>query len=154
VVSDDEISERMMYPMINEARASSKRASRASERHRRDLALWLWLADLSRRPMFYADQVGLKHIADRLSYYAKGDQRSSLERRRCSSVSPRRQDFASLAQRKRLDGDEHSLSIPSPLREGWEEVASSGLPVKTPPQPPARGRGPAFVLTSAALKFE
>ena len=30
-------------------------------------------------PMFYADQVGLKHIADRLSYYAKETNDPSLE---------------------------------------------------------------------------
>jgi 3-hydroxyacyl-CoA dehydrogenase len=29
--------------------------------------------------MFYADQVGLKHIADRLSYYAKETNDPSLE---------------------------------------------------------------------------
>src|ERR1700687_105003 len=30
-------------------------------------------------PMFYADQVGLKHIADRLSFYAKGTNDPSLD---------------------------------------------------------------------------
>ena len=51
VVSDDEILERMMYPMINEgARILEEKHRGAAERHRRDLALWLRLADLSRRP--------------------------------------------------------------------------------------------------------
>ena len=51
VVSDDEILERMMYPMINEgARILEEKIAARAERHRRDLALWLWLADLSRRP--------------------------------------------------------------------------------------------------------
>ena len=51
VVSDDEILERMMYPMINEgARILEEKHRGAAERYRRDLALRLWLADLSRRP--------------------------------------------------------------------------------------------------------
>ena len=52
----------------------------ASERHRRDLALRLWLADLPRRPdVLGRPRSGLKHIADRLSYYAKETNDPSLE---------------------------------------------------------------------------
>ena len=51
VVSDDEILERMMYPMINEgAKILDEGIAARAERHRRGLALRLWLADLSRRP--------------------------------------------------------------------------------------------------------
>ena len=90
VVSDDEILERMMYPMINEGARilEEKVAARPSDID----VIWLYgygWPIYRGGPMFYADQVGLKHIADRLSYLRQGDQRSRRwSRRRCSSASP------------------------------------------------------------------
>src|SRR5436853_1657 len=80
VVSDDEILERMMYPMINEgARILEENiAARPSDID----VIWLYgygWPIYRGGPMFYADQVGLKHIADRLSYYAKETNDPSLE---------------------------------------------------------------------------
>ena len=50
-VSDDEILERMVYPMVNEgARILEEKIAARAERHRRGLALRLRLAGLSRRP--------------------------------------------------------------------------------------------------------
>jgi 3-hydroxyacyl-CoA dehydrogenase len=80
VVSDEEILERMMYPMINEgARILDEGiAARASDID----VIWLYgygWPIYRGGPMFYADQVGLKHIADRLSFYAKETNDPSLE---------------------------------------------------------------------------
>jgi 3-hydroxyacyl-CoA dehydrogenase len=80
VVSDDEILERMMYPMINEGARilEEKIAARPSDID----VIWLYgygWPIYRGGPMFYADQVGLKHIADRLSYYAKETNDPSLE---------------------------------------------------------------------------
>jgi 3-hydroxyacyl-CoA dehydrogenase len=80
VVSDDEILERMMYPMINEGARilEEKIAARPSDID----VIWLYgygWPIYRGGPMFYADQVGLKHIADRLSYYAKATNDPSLE---------------------------------------------------------------------------
>jgi 3-hydroxyacyl-CoA dehydrogenase len=79
-VSDEEILERMMYPMINEgARILEERiAARPSDID----VIWLYgygWPIYRGGPMFYADQVGLKHIADRLSFYAKETNDPSLE---------------------------------------------------------------------------
>ncbi|KIZ39417.1 MULTISPECIES: 3-hydroxyacyl-CoA dehydrogenase NAD-binding domain-containing protein [Rhodopseudomonas] len=79
-VSDDEILERMMYPMINEgARILEEHiAVRPSDID----VIWLYgygWPIYRGGPMFYADQVGLKHIAERLSYYAKETNDPSLE---------------------------------------------------------------------------
>ncbi len=70
-IGAEEITERMMYPMINEgARILEERmAMRASDID----IIWIygygwpvWRGG----PMFYADQVGLSHIRDRLAHYA------------------------------------------------------------------------------------
>src|SRR3954453_19792391 len=80
VVSEDEILERMMYPMINEGARILEEgiAARPSDID----VIWLYgygWPIYRGGPMFYADQVGLKHIADRLSYYAKETDDPSLE---------------------------------------------------------------------------
>ena len=80
VVSDEEILERMMYPMINEGARILEEgiAARPSDID----VIWLYgygWPIYRGGPMFYADQVGLKHIADRLSYYAKETDDPRLE---------------------------------------------------------------------------
>jgi len=80
VVSDDEILERMMYPMINEgARILAEGiATRPGDID----VIWLYgygWPIYRGGPMFYADQVGLKHIADRLAHYSKESGDPSLE---------------------------------------------------------------------------
>ncbi|MDB5627754.1 MAG: short chain enoyl-CoA hydratase / 3-hydroxyacyl-CoA dehydrogenase [Tardiphaga sp.] len=79
-ISDDEILERMVYPMINEGARilDEKIASRPSDID----VIWLYgygWPIYRGGPMFYADQVGLKHVADRLSHYAKETNDPSLE---------------------------------------------------------------------------
>ncbi|MGN6285771.1 MAG: 3-hydroxyacyl-CoA dehydrogenase NAD-binding domain-containing protein [Afipia sp.] len=79
-ISDDEILERMVYPMINEGARilEEKIAARPSDID----VVWLYgygWPIYRGGPMFYADQVGLKHIADRLSFYAKQTNDPSLE---------------------------------------------------------------------------
>lgn len=79
-ISDDEIHERMIYPMINEGARILEEgiAARPSDID----VVWLYgygFPIYRGGPMFYADQVGLKHIADRLSYYAKAINDPSLE---------------------------------------------------------------------------
>src|SRR6266478_5745935 len=101
-VSDDEILERMMYPMINEgARILEERiAARPSDID----VIWLYgygWPIYRGGPMFYADQVGLKHIADRLSYYAKETNDPSLEPSPLlKRLAAEGKTFASLAQSK------------------------------------------------------
>ena len=99
-VGDNEILERMMYPMINEgARILEEHvAARPSDID----VIWLygygWPAYRG-GPMFYADQVGLKHIADRLSFYAKETNDSSLEPAPLlKRLAVEGKTFASLAQ--------------------------------------------------------
>src|SRR5215471_16057527 len=80
VVSDDEILERMMYPMINEGAKILDEgiAARPSDID----VVWLYgygWPIYRGGPMFWADGVGLKHIADRLSFYAKETNDPSLE---------------------------------------------------------------------------
>jgi 3-hydroxyacyl-CoA dehydrogenase len=80
VVSDEEILERMMYPMINEgARILEEHvAARPSDID----VIWIYgygWPVYRGGPMFYADQVGLKHIVERLSFYAKETNDASLE---------------------------------------------------------------------------
>ncbi|MDA9412995.1 3-hydroxyacyl-CoA dehydrogenase NAD-binding domain-containing protein [Bradyrhizobium sp. CCBAU 45384] len=80
VVSDDEILERMMYPMINEGAKILEEgiAARPSDID----VVWLYgygWPIYRGGPMYWADSVGLKHIADRLSYYAKETNDPSLE---------------------------------------------------------------------------
>jgi 3-hydroxyacyl-CoA dehydrogenase len=79
-VSDDEIFERQTYAMINEGARilEEKIASRPSDID----VVWLYgygWPVYRGGPMFYADQVGLKHVADRLSFYAKQTNDPSLE---------------------------------------------------------------------------
>ena len=107
IVSDDEILERMMYPMINEgARILEENiAARPSDID----VIWLYgygWPIYRGGPMFWADTVGLKHIADRLSYLRQGDQRSLAGAvRRCSRRSPRkaRRSRRWPRRRRRLD---------------------------------------------------
>ena len=121
VVSDDEILERMMYPMINEGARILEEgvAARPSDID----VIWLYgygWPIYRGGPMFYADQVGLKHIADRLSYYAKETNDPSLEPAPLlKRLAAEGKTFASLAQtRKRLDGDEPLSPRPSGERQG------------------------------------
>jgi 3-hydroxyacyl-CoA dehydrogenase len=79
-VSDEEILERMVYPMVNEGARilEEKIAARPADID----VVWLYgygWPVYRGGPMFYADQVGLKHIADRLAYYAKQTNDPSLE---------------------------------------------------------------------------
>jgi 3-hydroxyacyl-CoA dehydrogenase len=80
VVSDDEILERMMYPMINEGARILEEGIAARPGDIDVVWLYGYGWPIYRGgPMFWADQVGLKHIADRLSYYAKETNDPSLE---------------------------------------------------------------------------
>lgn len=79
-VSDEEILERMMYPMINEgAKILEERiAARPSDID----VVWLYgygWPIYRGGPMFWADSVGLKHISERLAHYAKETNDPSLE---------------------------------------------------------------------------
>src|SRR6202040_1119079 len=100
VGSDDENFERMMYPMINEGARILQEgiAARASDID----VIWLYgygWPIYRGGPMFYADQVGLKHIADRLSYYAKETNDPSLEPAPLlKRLAAEGKTFASLAQ--------------------------------------------------------
>ncbi|TFV34957.1 3-hydroxyacyl-CoA dehydrogenase [Bradyrhizobium frederickii] len=80
VVSDEEILERMMYPMINEGAKILEEgiAARPSDID----VVWLYgygWPIYRGGPMFWADSIGLKHIADRLAFYAKETNDPSLE---------------------------------------------------------------------------
>ncbi|RXH16286.1 3-hydroxyacyl-CoA dehydrogenase NAD-binding domain-containing protein [Bradyrhizobium guangzhouense] len=80
IVSDDEILERMMYPMINEGAKILEEgiAARPSDID----VVWLYgygWPIYRGGPMYWADSVGLKHIADRLAFYAKETNDPSLE---------------------------------------------------------------------------
>ena len=79
-VPAQEILERMVYPMINEGARilEEKIASRPSDID----VIWLYgygWPIYRGGPMFYADLVGLKEIAERLSFYAKQTNDTSLE---------------------------------------------------------------------------
>jgi len=79
-VSDDEILERMTYPMINEGARilAEKIAARPSDID----VVWLYgygWPVYRGGPMYYADTVGLKRIAERLAFYAKQNNDPSLE---------------------------------------------------------------------------
>ena len=70
----------MIYPMINEGARilEEKVAARPSDID----VIWLYgygWPVYRGGPMFYADQVGLKHIAERLSFYARQTNDPSLE---------------------------------------------------------------------------
>ncbi len=79
-IGDDEILERMVYPMINEGARilEEKVASRPSDID----IIWLYgygWPIYRGGPMHYADSVGLGHVADRLAYYARETNDPSLE---------------------------------------------------------------------------
>jgi 3-hydroxyacyl-CoA dehydrogenase len=79
-IDDQEILERMIYPMINEGARilEEKIAARPSDID----VVWLYgygWPIYRGGPMFYADQVGLKKVAERLSFYAKQTNDPSLE---------------------------------------------------------------------------
>ena len=79
-ISDQEILERMVYPMINEGARilEEKIAARPSDID----VVWIYgygWPVYRGGPMFYADLVGLKPIAERLSHYAKQTNDPSLE---------------------------------------------------------------------------
>jgi len=79
-VSDDEILERMTYPMINEGARilSEKIAARPSDID----VVWLYgygWPVYRGGPMYYADTVALKRVAERLSFYARQNNDPSLE---------------------------------------------------------------------------
>ena len=70
----------------------------AARRYRRHLGLWLWLAGLSRRADALCRQVGLQHIADRLSFYAEPDRRQDAGARAAADAAGERgQGFGSLS---------------------------------------------------------
>ncbi|MCK1626280.1 enoyl-CoA hydratase/isomerase family protein [Bradyrhizobium sp. 160] len=80
IVRDDEILERMMYPMINEGAKILEEgiAARPSDVD----VVWLYgygWPIYRGGPMYWADTVGLKHIADRLAVYAKETNDPNLE---------------------------------------------------------------------------
>jgi len=57
-ITDQEIIERCVYIMINEARAPRRRPCQPRFRYRCDLFFRLRFPGVSRRPMWYADTVG------------------------------------------------------------------------------------------------
>jgi 3-hydroxyacyl-CoA dehydrogenase len=79
-VSDEEILERMVYPMVNEGARilEEKIAARPSDID----VVWLYgygWPVYRGGPMYYADSVGLKKVADKLAQYAKETGDPSLE---------------------------------------------------------------------------
>jgi 3-hydroxyacyl-CoA dehydrogenase len=78
-VSDEEMLERLLYPMIDEG-ARILQEGIAARPGDIDI-VWLhgygWPISTG-GPMFYADNVGLKHIAERLNFYADADGDNSL----------------------------------------------------------------------------
>ncbi|CAL74896.1 Enoyl-CoA hydratase/3-hydroxyacyl-CoA dehydrogenase [Bradyrhizobium sp. ORS 278] len=101
-VSDEEILERMMYPMINEGAKilAEGIAARPSDID----VVWLYgygWPIYRGGPMYWADSVGLKQIAERLSYYAKETNDPSLEPAPLlKRLADEGKTFASLAQGK------------------------------------------------------
>ncbi|WP_316196846.1 3-hydroxyacyl-CoA dehydrogenase NAD-binding domain-containing protein [Bradyrhizobium sp. SZCCHNS3053] len=101
-VSDEEILERMMYPMINEGAKilAEGIAARPSDID----VVWLYgygWPIYRGGPMYWADSVGLKHIAERLAYYAKETNDPSLEPAPLlKKLADEGKTFASLAQGK------------------------------------------------------
>ena len=124
VVSDDEILERMMYPMINEGARILEEgiAARPSDID----VIWLYgygWPIYRGGPMFYADQVGLKHIADRLSYYAKETNDPSLEPAPLlKRLAAEGKTFASLAAA--VEGGLMGGALSSTCRSGARRSAS------------------------------
>ncbi|NPU13380.1 3-hydroxyacyl-CoA dehydrogenase [Bradyrhizobium sp. 83002] len=101
-VSDEEILERMMYPMINEGAKilAEGIAARPSDID----VVWLYgygWPIYRGGPMYWADSVGLKHIAERLAFYAKETNDPSLEPAPLlKQLADEGKTFASLAQGK------------------------------------------------------
>ncbi|MGJ4950799.1 3-hydroxyacyl-CoA dehydrogenase NAD-binding domain-containing protein [Bradyrhizobium sp. HKCCYLS20291] len=101
-VSDEEILERMMYPMINEGAKilAEGVAARPSDID----VVWLYgygWPIYRGGPMYWADSVGLKHIAERLAFYAKETNDPSLEPAPLlKQLADEGKTFASLAQGK------------------------------------------------------
>jgi len=78
----------MMYPMIKRGRADFGRKSRRTpKRHRRDLLYGYGWPIYRGGPMFYADQVGLKHIAERAEFLRQGNQRPVARARAAAQAS-------------------------------------------------------------------
>ena len=99
-ISDDEILERMVYPMINEGARILEEGMAARPGDIDVVWLYGYGWPIYRGgPMYYADQVGLNHIADRLSYYAKAANDPSLEPAPLlKRLAAEGKTFASLAQ--------------------------------------------------------
>ncbi|WP_031336967.1 3-hydroxyacyl-CoA dehydrogenase NAD-binding domain-containing protein, partial [Rhodopseudomonas sp. B29] len=99
-IDDQEILERMVYPMINEgARILEEHiAARPSDID----VVWIYgygWPVYRGGPMHYADSVGLKHIAERLALYAKQTNDPSLEPAPLlARLAAEGKTFASLAQ--------------------------------------------------------
>src|SRR5262249_21418325 len=79
-IGDDEILERLSYPMVNEGARILEEGIVARPS---DIDV-IWLCGFGwpiyrGGPMYWADQVGLKHIADRLAFYARETSDPSLE---------------------------------------------------------------------------
>ena len=153
IVSDEEILERMMYPMINEGAKilEEKVAARPGDID----VIWLYgygWPVYRGGPMFYADQVGLKHIADRLAFYAKETNDPSLEPAPLLEAARRRgQDVCvagAIGESGVMVTIGCSLRCPPPCGGGVQarRVESRAQRSEYPhPQPlPARGRGAAL----------
>src|SRR6266496_177301 len=103
VVSDDEILERMMYPMINEGARILEEgiAARPSDID----VIWLYgygWPIYRGGPMFYADQVGLASIRDRLGEMAAHSKDERLEPApMLARLADDRRGFASLVESKK-----------------------------------------------------
>ena len=94
----------MMYPMINEGAHILEEgiAARPSDID----VIWLYgygWPIYRGGPMFWADTVGLKHIADRLSYLRQGDQRS-LAGAVAAAQAPRRRGRDVCLARRAVEG--------------------------------------------------
>ena len=101
-VSDEEILERMMYPMINEGAKILAEGIAASPSDIDVVWLYGYGWPIYRGgPMYWADSVGLKHIAERLAFYAKETNDPSLEPAPLlKKLADEGKTFASLAQGK------------------------------------------------------
>jgi len=101
-ISSEEIVERLIYPMISEG---AKILDEGIAQRSGDVdVVWIYgygFPVWRGGPMFYADQVGLKHICDRLDYYAGQTGNDTL---RPAPLLERLADegvgFASLAKKK------------------------------------------------------
>ena len=157
VVSDDEILERMMYPMINEgARILEENiAARPSDID----VIWLYgygWPIYRGGPMFYADQVGLKHIADRLSYYAKETNDPSLEPAPCSSVSPPKARPLRRwpRSRRRLDGASRRAVLSGKASAGTTRSRAARCPTCCRQRSPSSASRPAHRIPRPADQLQ